>query len=202
MEETSETLLEETSELLDALAHVVQRSVEALQHDLNPLVKHLIQQEIGSQEDLLQRIEAMKGRLHSFLNPSEPENEEESDLPLTEITGGPSPVGVLPAGAVRRGNYPLEVTILDRNLRICCPKGIDTLIKVIEELGIEKVRAFGIMSQGIPLIAINDYDGVEQKRVGIYYIAGNSSTEVKSEQIKEVARCLNIRLDVKQLNIV
>ena len=35
MQETRQTLLEETSELLDALAPVVQRSIDALQHDQN-----------------------------------------------------------------------------------------------------------------------------------------------------------------------
>ena len=114
----------------------------------------------------MQRIEEIKKGLHECLNPSE--DEQESDLPLYEITGGPSPVGTLPAGAVRRGNYPLAVTIPDRNLRICCRKAIDTLIKVIEELGIERVRAFGIMAHNIPLVAINNYDGPEQKKVGRY----------------------------------
>ena len=200
MQETPETLLEETSDLLDALAPVVQRGLNALQHDTNPLLQHVVQQEVERQEGLLQRIEEMKEKLHDHLNP--PEDEQESDLPLTEITGGPSPVGPLPAGATRRQRNPLAVTIPDRNLRICCPKGIDTLIKVIKELGIEEVRAFGIMSHGIPLIAINYYDGPHQTQVGRYYIAGNSSTDTKVEQIKEIARCLNIRLDVEQLNMV
>ena len=204
MQETSETLLEGTSELLNMLMPVVKRSIDALQHDPNPLLQHLIQQEVERQEDLLQRIEEMKGRLQEYLNPPEEtahQDESESDLPLIEITGGPSPIGRLPAGAVRRGDYPLEVTIPDRNLQICCPKGIDTLIKVIKELGIEKVRAFGIMSHGIPLIAINDYDGPNQTPVGRYYIAGNSSTDTKAEQIREIARCLNIQLYVKLLNL-
>ena len=147
-----------------------------------------------------EQTEKVTGKTHGPLSP--PEDEQEKGLLFTEITGGPSPVGALPAGAVRRGNYPLEVTILDRNLRICCPNGIDTLIRVIEELGIEKVRAFGIMSHGIPLVAINDYDGPDQTQVGRYYIAGNSSTDTKAEQIKEIARCLKVRLNVKQLNIV
>ena len=200
MQETPETLLEETSDLLDALISVVQRSIGALQHDPNPLLQHLIHQEIERQEGLLQQIAEMKERLHDHLNP--PEDEQESDLPLTEITGGPSPVGTLPAGAIRRGSYPLAVTIPDRNLRICCRKAIDTLIEVIEELGIERVRAFGIMAYNIPLVAINNYDGPEQKKVERYYIAGNTSTDTKVEQIKVIAQCLNIELIPKQLNLV
>ena len=196
MQEIPETLLKETSELLTILIPIVKRSIDALQHAPNPLLQHLIQQEIEHQEDLLQRIEEMNGRLQEHLNPPD------EPLPLTEITGGPSPVGTLPAGAVRRGSYPLAVTIPDRNLRICRPKAIDTLIEVIKELGMEKVRTHGIMSHGIPLVAINDYDGAEQKPVGIYYIAGNSSTDTKTEQIKAIARCLDIELIPEQLNLL
>lgn len=205
MQETSEALLEEISELLNMLIPVLQRSIDALQHTPNSLLQHLIQQEVGCQEDLLRRIEEMKGRVQEHLNPPEGsahQDESEGDLPLTEITGGPSPVGVLPAGAVRRGNYPLGVTIPDRNLRICCPKGIDTLIEVIKELGIEKVRAFGIMSHGIPLVAINNYDGKKQSPVGRYYVAGNSSTDTKAEQIKAIACCLGVKLIPEQLNLI
>ena len=200
MQETPETLFEETSDLLDALVPLVQRSIDALQHDPNPLLQHLVQQEIESQENLLQQIEEVKQKLHDCLNSPE-DDESEDDAQLSEITGGPSPVGRLPAGAVRRGNYPIAVTIPDRDLRICCREGIDTLIKVIEEMGIEKVRAFGIMAHGIPLVAINNY-GPKQTKIGRYYIAANTSSDTKVEQIKVIAHCLKIELIPKLLNLV
>ena len=200
MQETPETLLEETSELLDALVPILQRNMEALQHTPNPLLQHLIQQEVEHQENLLRQIEEVKQRMHDCLNPPE-DDEVEDDSQLSEITGGPSPVGVLPAGAVRRGNYPIAVTIPDRGLRICCREGIDTLIKVIEEMGIEKVRAFGIMAHRIPLVAINNY-GPKQTKIGRYYIAANTSSDTKVEQIKVIAHCLKIKLIPKLLNLV
>ena len=89
MQETPETLLEETSELLNALAPVVQRGIDALQHDPNPLLQHLIQQEIECQEGLLQRIAEIKEKLNSYLNPPEnvtqlkdvlQQDEQEGDL--------------------------------------------------------------------------------------------------------------------------
>ena len=55
MPERPETLLEEISELLAALAPVVKRGLDTLQHDPQPLLQHLIQQEIESQESLLHR---------------------------------------------------------------------------------------------------------------------------------------------------
>ena len=63
------TALKETSDLLDELIPILQRDIDALQSAPNPLLQHLIQKEIESQENLLQRIEEMKGRLHDFLNP-------------------------------------------------------------------------------------------------------------------------------------
>ena len=41
-----------------------------------------------------------------------------------------------------------------------------------------------------------------QTKVGRYYIAGNSPTATKVEQIKVIGRLLNIRLEVKQNNVV
>ena len=80
MQETPETLLEETSELLDALAPVVQRNIDALQHNPNPLLQHLIQQEIERQDSLLQRVEEMRERLNGYLNPRE-EVPQPGDVP-------------------------------------------------------------------------------------------------------------------------
>lgn len=200
MQETPETLLKETSDLLDELIPILRRNIKALQHDPDPLLQHLIQKEVEHQKDLLRQIDEVKQRLHDCLNSPE-DDEAEDDSQLSEITGGPSPVGVLPAGAVRRGNYPLAVTIPDRNLEIRLPKGIDTLIKVIEELGIERVRALGIMSHGIPLVAINEYEP-KQKQVRRYYIAANTSTDTKVAQIMEIARGLKIKLIPEQLNLM
>lgn len=87
MQETPETLLEETSDLLDALAPVVQRGIDALQHDPDPLLQHLIQQEIECQEGLLQRIAEIKERLNSYLNPPENVTQPEDVLQPDEQEG-------------------------------------------------------------------------------------------------------------------
>lgn len=69
MPEKTLTLLEETSELIDALMPIMQRSIDALKHDPNPLVQHLIAEEIKHQEDLLEQIAKIKERLQDCLNP-------------------------------------------------------------------------------------------------------------------------------------
>ena len=228
MQETRQTLLEETSELLDALAPVVQRSIDALQHAPNPLLQHLIQQEVELQEDLLQRVEEMKENLNSYLNPPEADSvetdtenkpqeedlEEESSVPdyppaesfhddlhPDEITHGPSPTSLLPIGAASRDPNPLTVNIPEKKLEIRKYYGMHTLIEVIKVLGIEEVRALGIMSNGIPLVAIKDYDRVQQTEVEGYYIAGNSPTAAKVEQIRVIGHLLDIQIKVKQNNV-
>ena len=57
------------------------------------------------------------------------------------------------------------------------------------------------MSYGIPLVAIKDYDGVHQKEVEGYYIAGNSPTAAKVEQIRVIGSVLDIQIKVKQNNV-
>ena len=100
MRETSKIMLG----LLDELIPVVQRNIDALQHNPNPLLQHLVQQEIERQEDLLQRIEAMKERLNGYLNPREdvpqpedvPEQDEvENDLQQEDSEPGDSEDNVL-----------------------------------------------------------------------------------------------------------
>lgn len=125
-----------------------------------------------------------------------------TDLHPDEIIGGPSPVSLLPIGAAIRGSYPLTVTIPGKDLSISQRTGMETLVEVIGELGIEDVRALGIMSYGIPLVAIRNYAGSQQTPVGSYYIAGNSPTAAKVEQIKTIGRLLKVQLEVEQNNVV
>ena len=69
MQKTPETLLEETSDLLDELIPILLRNIDALQHNPNLLLQHLIQQVVDHQEDLLRQIDEVKQKLHDFLNP-------------------------------------------------------------------------------------------------------------------------------------
>ena len=206
MREIPEALLEETSELLDALIPVVQRSIDALKHNPNPLTQHLIQQEIKHQEGLLEQIAEIKERLYVCLNPpNEAARPTQSqyldlhpDLHSDEIAEIPVLAdGAPPAGAAVRKPYPLTVTIPDRKLTICERYGIDTLIEVIKVLEIAKVRKLGLTFSRIPLVAIKEYDGCGQKEVEGYYIAAKTTTFIKARQIDMMGDMLGIRLSVK-----
>ena len=77
--------------------------------------------------------------------------------------------------------------------------GIDTFIKVIEMLGIERVKALGIIavqSRNLPLIS--DYEDPihRQKQGGGYYIAMRNTTPQKKEWLDEIADRLGVELRV------
>ena len=105
--------------------------------------------------------------------------------------------GAPPAGAAIRKSYPLTVTIPEKDLEIRCYYGIDTLIEVIKVLGIEKVRKLGLTFNGIPLVAIKEYDGCGQKKVEEYYIAAKTTTFIKARQIDMMGDMLGCLLYVE-----
>ena len=151
------------------------------------MLQRLLGQEIDRQEELLLRAEDMNDRLFDHLHPTEDasaEDESEEDIALR----------------VRRQDYPLAVTIPDSE-RICLRKGSWTLRKVIDELDVEKVMALNIMSHTIPLVHVRRLRRAQQTKLGRYYIASNTSTADKVEQLEEIKRRLNIQLEIEQLNV-
>ena len=135
MKEKPESLLEETSELLDRLMPIMQRSIDALQHDPNPLLQHLTDQEIERQESLLQQVEEMKEKIHNCLNPPEPvpeQDELENRISLEILRKGN-----------RSGNFAWRVTMSDGE-QIQCRSIKDTFDEVIRQIGVERIEKLGI----------------------------------------------------------
>lgn len=187
---TPESLLKETSELLDDLIPVLQSSIDSLQSDLDPqeiVLQKLLEQEVDRQEELLLRAEEVNDRLLGHLNLTEDEQVE--DEPQVDI---------LPR--VRRQDYPLAAMMPD-NERVCLKKGSWTLAKVIEKLGVERVMALDIQSNGVPLVHVRRLRKAAQTRIGRYFIASNTSTAEKKEQLENIADRLNVELYVEQLNV-
>ena len=187
---TPENLLKETSELLDDLIPVLQSSIDSLQSDLDPqeiVLQKLLEQEVDRQEELLLRAEEVNDRLLGHLNLTEDEQVEDEPQ-----------VDMLPR--VRRQDYPLAATMPD-NERVCLKKGSWTLAKVIEKLGVERVMALDIQSNGVPLVHVRRLRKAAQTRIGRYFIASNTSTAEKKEQLENIADRLNVELYVEQLNV-
>ena len=190
MSVTPENLFTEASELLDDLIPVLQSSIESLQGDLNPVgsvLQKLLEQEVDRQEALLLRTEDMNDRLLAYIN-SEEDEPTDDELPEDVLQ------------QVSRQEYPLAVTMPDGE-RICLKKGSWTLARVIERLGVERVRALGIYSGGTPLVHPRRLRRAPQRKAGRYYIATNTSTATKVEQLQEIANHLKIHLEIEQLNV-
>ena len=173
MQETPETIMDITSDLLESLTAILQRNIEALQHDSHPLIQHRIQQEIEHQSGLLQRIAEVKERLQNYLNAPAPDPDvvPEQDLRNDEI---------------RRQSYPLGgalgVTIFGTESgteQIRLSSGADTLVKAIEKIGIERAKNVGLTCRRVPLIDTIDHLGTGRQKSGIYFIITNSNTRQK-----------------------
>ena len=211
--ETSEILLEEISELLDELIPVVQRNIEALQHDSNPLLQHLIQQEIDGYQQVLERTEETKGRLQDLLDSQEvgleeaqpeeddweePVSEEpdsqEDEAAEPEKDEPPTPkVGInLTAGG--QPIAPITVKMPDGTL-IRRRHGSVTFVEVIEKIGIKRVRDLHIEYRNVPLVDTIEHSGIRQEKSGIYYIVTGSTTDEKIEILWEIANRLGIDME-------
>ena len=227
MQETPETLLEETSELLNALAPVVQRGIDALQHDPNPLLQHLIQQEIECQEGLLQRIAEIKERLNSYLNPPEnvpqledvlqpdeeiesqetgseeidlPEVEPEKDDPEEDIQPEQTPprrVGLVDLMGPISRPVGPLAVTMPNGEKICRRFGSDTFVEVIEKIGIEKVKSLNLRYGENLLINDVNHDEVKLRKSGRYYIKIPSAPYRQARVLRKIAKGLKIMLKVE-----
>ena len=183
MQETPETLRGITSDLLESLAPILQRNIDALQHehDLNPFLQHRIQQEIEHQKGLLQQMEEVKERLQNYLSvPVAGREAPESDLRQDE--------------ALRQSSYPpggaLGVTMFGRESgteQIRLSRGAETFVEVIEKIGIERVKDLGIVCRRVPLIDTTNHQGIPQRKSGGYFVVTSSSTPTKIKQLNTIA---------------
>ena len=191
MQETPEGLLEITSALLESLAIILQRNIDALQNDHHPLLQHRIQQEIEHQKGLLQQMEEVKERLQNYLNAPEPDRDPDPALRQDE--------------ALRRQSYPLGgplgVTMFGTEIgteQIRLSTGAKTLVLAIEKIGVEDVRDLGLICRGVPLIDTTDHPGINQRKSGIYFIATSCSTPTKIRFLNIIADRLEVDLIADQ----
>lgn len=181
MQETPETLMKITSDLLESLAPILQRNINTLQQDSNPFLQHRIQQEMEHQKGLLQQMEEVKGRLQNYLNvPASDQDESEADLRQDE--------------ALRRQKYPpggpLGVTMFGTGSgieQIRLSTGAETFVEVIKKIGIERVKGLGIVCRRVPLIDTTNHPGIIQRKSEVYFIVTSSSTPTKINQLNKIA---------------
>ena len=188
MQETPETLIAATTHLLDSLVPILQRSIDALQNDDNKLLQHRIQQEIQHQKGLLQQMKKVKERLQNHFNAPAPDPDvvPEHDLRNDEIRrqsyppGGP--IGVTMFGT-ESGTEQIRLSI-----------GAETFVKIIEKIGIERVKDLGIVCRRVPLIDTTNHPSITQRKSGRYFVVTSSSTLTKIDQLNKIADQLGVDL--------
>ena len=182
MQETPETIMNITSDLLESLAVILQRNIEALQHDSHPLLQHRIQQEIEHQQGLLQQIKEVKERIQNYLNAPVPD--PGVDLRNDEIRRQ----SYSPGGALGVTMFGTE----SGTEQIRFPDASDTLVKAIEKIGIERAKEVGLTCRRVPLIDTIDHLGTGRKKSGDYFIITNSNTRQKINQLNKIVDQLGV----------
>ena len=185
MQETPETLLEITSDLLKSLVPILQRNIATLQHDRNPFLQHRIQQEIKHQQGLLHQIEEVKERLQNYLNAPAPDSPEH-DLRNDEIRRQSYPSG----GALGVTMFGTESGTEQIRFRYTS----DTFAKAIEKVGVENVKNLNLVCRHVDLVGTVFYPDIDQKEVGGYYVVTSSNTPEKIRFLNTIANRLDVDL--------
>ena len=90
----------------------------------------------------------------------------------------------------------LRVTLSDGEV-IEHKNGLDTFFDVIERLGIERVKDLNLIRNTIPLISTSKHPEREQRQRGQYYIVSRITAKVKKKILDQIAKKLEIDLEVE-----
>lgn len=213
MDETSEILLKETSELLEELIPVLERNIDALKDDSNPLLKHLIQRQIDDYQQMLERTKKNKDRLQDLLDSQkvelqevqpneavseeiEPEESDSQEAKAAEPVKDEPPCPKLGINRTAAGHPIAPITVkMPDGTSIRRRHGSVTFVEVIEKIGIGRVKDLCIECRNVPLVDTIDHSGVRQKKSEIYYIVTGSTTDEKIDILWEIADRLGINME-------
>jgi hypothetical protein len=70
------------------------------------------------------------------------------------------------------------------------PTAAKAFTEVIQVLGLEKVKALGLMVNGIPLVDSAPHPKYGQSKLGSWYVCTHSNTKTKKQQLKAIATAL------------
>ncbi len=180
MQTSQETLINETSDLLDEIIPILNKYIHMLKDDVNPqggALQYLLKQEIETLDSLIQRTQEVKESVKRHLKPETPIEPPRSTVPTRRHAGD-------------------LTVIMEDGQKICHSRVSETFVEVIEKIGVEKVKTLGIIINALPLIDTFKHPTYNQAQSGSYYIMTNSDTDKKIEQLKEIKRSLNLNFKV------
>ena len=140
-------------------------------------------------DDVAKRVGCTKGYIRHIQNGWGMPGKELHDK-LIDLFGDPSD-----STTKIRPNNPISVKMPDGNF-ISKNTGIDTFIKVIKTIGIEKVKKLDLYVNGIPLIEDRDYEGKAQRKVEddtqTYWIVSGTDNARKKRILEDIAERLEL----------
>jgi hypothetical protein len=89
----------------------------------------------------------------------------------------------------------LKVTFPDGHI-ICDTVAAQTFVKVMVELGLDRVKSLGLTINGFPLISHQKSETYNQYKEGNNYIMTHSATDQKKRLLEEIAKKLNAKIRI------
>ncbi len=96
----------------------------------------------------------------------------------------------------RQPNKTLVVTMQDGTV-FNDKKTADTYCKVIQRIGLERVRNLNIMASGLNIVSTSKDPHRQQKKVGGYFLFTTTSTNKKADILRRIAGRLNLYLKIE-----
>ena len=97
----------------------------------------------------------------------------------------------------RKPNTHLRITMPDGTVIFNEKDATDTFCKVLQRIGLMRVRQLEIMPSGINLVSTSKDENRQQRKVGEFYIFTNRSTKQKAEQLEEISDRLGLNLKIE-----
>lgn len=146
-----------------------------------------------SQECVLQAVWIWKENLA----PSDSKEAIKPAPPDKKAKAAPAlPVVVPKPNGGKKAPTRLVVTMPD-GTKIADSNASNTLVEVIQRLGIPKVENLNKTCNGFPLISTSEHPPYTQREVGGYYIMTHSKTKTKKTLLEEIATDLGVKLKVE-----
>ncbi len=180
MQTSKETLINETSDLLDDIIPILNKYIHMLKDDVNPqggALQYLLKQEIETLDSLIQRTKEVNENVKRYLKSEPPIESPKPTIPTRRHAGN-------------------LTVIMEDGQEICHSRVSETFVEVIEKIGVEKVKTLGIIINAIPLIDTYQHPIYSQTKSSNYYITTHSSTNTKIERLNEIKRRLNLNFKV------
>lgn len=130
--------------------------------------------------------------------------QEETSIPTSHQELSPKTVTTISVKTEKESKREkIQVRFPKDNTVICQNQVIDTLVEVIEKIGIERIADLKILANSksctylVEQNLLDSFERPRQRLVSGWYIWTNSNTQTKLEQLKEINTRLGLNLDIK-----